>query len=439
MADVQTNDYKLMRARKGRMIAGVAAGLAKSSGLDVTVVRLCIGATMISGLGIAAYILMWIVIPEESPKRGRVVEPAPDSTARIIRITLFTLAALSVVNKVGGFSPFTTPNSGGMGLDGLFGLILLGIGVFVLFSRHRPDRNWWEPTSPPSSATTPSRRPPAPADDDFTTAYAEAAATRPGRTATAEYYFDDYEEYADEEYADEEVDDAFDAARPRVAMVTAAGLQRSGGAALAWARVVGWLLLIWFTVAGLAMTALWFMGATSVRAPAILAGVSWLVWTAVTNTLLHAKFARAIIPSLALLLIPVAIGTASTRFVGGVGETVVDPAIVGQDKSYRAAVGRLDLDFGDTKFLDRNTTINGRTGVGAIFVTVPDDAAVTVSARNGVGATSLFGAEANRRGRATRSYEGCEGGPNLKLILRTGAGYIEVVRSNGQAEARCPA
>src|SRR5687768_11272530 len=120
--------YKLMRARKGRMLGGVAAGLAKSSGLDVAVVRICIGATVLTfGLGVPAYILMWVVLPEESPKRGRVIEPAPEHVARAIRVSIVVVAALSVLNQFNGFSPFSNPSADGFGWGGLVGLILVGI------------------------------------------------------------------------------------------------------------------------------------------------------------------------------------------------------------------------------------------------------------------------------------------------------------------------
>src|SRR5207244_5708076 len=106
MADVRINEYRLMRSRHGRMLGGVAAGLAQASGMDVTLVRLCIGAMVIAGFGVPVYILMWIILPEESAKRGRVIQPAPESTARGIRIALVVLAALSLLKKVGGFLAF---------------------------------------------------------------------------------------------------------------------------------------------------------------------------------------------------------------------------------------------------------------------------------------------------------------------------------------------
>ena len=59
----------LRRSRSDRMIAGVCAGLAHHFGLDVTLMRvLYVLASILSVAfpGILVYIILWIVIPEES-------------------------------------------------------------------------------------------------------------------------------------------------------------------------------------------------------------------------------------------------------------------------------------------------------------------------------------------------------------------------------------
>jgi len=58
---------KLMRSKKNRVIAGVCGGLGNYFGIDPTVVRLLwVLFTFISGgAGILAYIIAWIIIPEE--------------------------------------------------------------------------------------------------------------------------------------------------------------------------------------------------------------------------------------------------------------------------------------------------------------------------------------------------------------------------------------
>jgi phage shock protein C len=58
---------KLVRPKKGRMIAGVAAGLANYFGVDVTVIRLLWVFLLLPGglPGIFPYVICWFVIPSE--------------------------------------------------------------------------------------------------------------------------------------------------------------------------------------------------------------------------------------------------------------------------------------------------------------------------------------------------------------------------------------
>ena len=57
----------LVRVRKGRMIAGVCAGIAEYLGVDVTMVRLIVAvvAVITGGTGALAYLVAWALIPEE--------------------------------------------------------------------------------------------------------------------------------------------------------------------------------------------------------------------------------------------------------------------------------------------------------------------------------------------------------------------------------------
>ena len=58
---------RLCRSKKNRIIAGVCAGMGEYLGIDVTVIRLLwILFTFLSiGAGILAYIIAWIILPEE--------------------------------------------------------------------------------------------------------------------------------------------------------------------------------------------------------------------------------------------------------------------------------------------------------------------------------------------------------------------------------------
>jgi phage shock protein PspC (stress-responsive transcriptional regulator) len=57
---------KLYRSRKNRTIGGVAAGLAEYFDIDPTLVRIIFVVSLfMGGSGFVAYILLWIIVPEE--------------------------------------------------------------------------------------------------------------------------------------------------------------------------------------------------------------------------------------------------------------------------------------------------------------------------------------------------------------------------------------
>lgn len=57
---------RLYRARDGRVVAGVCAGLAAYFGVDPTLVRLAFAVfAVFGGFGILLYLGAWLLIPEE--------------------------------------------------------------------------------------------------------------------------------------------------------------------------------------------------------------------------------------------------------------------------------------------------------------------------------------------------------------------------------------
>jgi phage shock protein PspC (stress-responsive transcriptional regulator) len=60
----------LARSRKGRMVAGICAGIAGYFGVDVTLVRVIVAviAVITGGAGVLAYLVAWAIIPEEGEK-----------------------------------------------------------------------------------------------------------------------------------------------------------------------------------------------------------------------------------------------------------------------------------------------------------------------------------------------------------------------------------
>jgi phage shock protein C len=57
---------KLYRSRKNRQLAGVCGGLVEYFNTDVTLIRvLFVVFAVLGGPGLLAYILLWIIVPEE--------------------------------------------------------------------------------------------------------------------------------------------------------------------------------------------------------------------------------------------------------------------------------------------------------------------------------------------------------------------------------------
>jgi phage shock protein PspC (stress-responsive transcriptional regulator) len=56
---------QLRRSADDRMLAGVAGGIARYLGADVTLVRVIIALALFTGVGVALYIAAWLLIPED--------------------------------------------------------------------------------------------------------------------------------------------------------------------------------------------------------------------------------------------------------------------------------------------------------------------------------------------------------------------------------------
>jgi phage shock protein PspC (stress-responsive transcriptional regulator) len=62
----QPQGRRLRRSADDKMLAGVAGGIARYLGADVTLVRVIIAALVLfTGVGAAAYAVAWLLIPED--------------------------------------------------------------------------------------------------------------------------------------------------------------------------------------------------------------------------------------------------------------------------------------------------------------------------------------------------------------------------------------
>ncbi|MCE5176820.1 MAG: PspC domain-containing protein [Caldisericales bacterium] len=98
---------RLYRSRKERVIGGVCGGIGVYFGIDPTLTRIIwVAATLLGGAGIIAYIVAWIVIPEEP------------------RIEETEVASAEIENY--------KPNTMKLGL--IIGGFILAIGIMLLLS-----------------------------------------------------------------------------------------------------------------------------------------------------------------------------------------------------------------------------------------------------------------------------------------------------------------
>src|SRR3954453_23619487 len=118
----------LRRDRANRILGGVAAGIARTYGLDVTLVRVLWIIAAIAWIGIPAYVVAWIAIP---PDDGRADE-RPRDIGLLAGLALVGIGVLIAANR---FVP------DGLRVGGRFvaPLLLIGGGVAILVLR-RPGR-----------------------------------------------------------------------------------------------------------------------------------------------------------------------------------------------------------------------------------------------------------------------------------------------------------
>jgi phage shock protein C len=81
--ETQTRPQPLRRPTQGRMLAGVAAGIADYLSVDVTVVRIVLAVLAIAGgAGVPIYIAGWLLIPEEGAEKSILSEFIDSRQAR---------------------------------------------------------------------------------------------------------------------------------------------------------------------------------------------------------------------------------------------------------------------------------------------------------------------------------------------------------------------
>lgn len=117
-------ENRLVRVHEGRVVGGVATGLARHLKLDVTLVRLAfVALTFINGIGVLIYLVLWIIMPDEEMVGG--------DTSDSIRANVEDIA--SQAQRAGRQVGDSLRGEGGNTQVQLFiGVALVGLGVLFM-------------------------------------------------------------------------------------------------------------------------------------------------------------------------------------------------------------------------------------------------------------------------------------------------------------------
>lgn len=120
---------RLQRSRRDRMVGGVCGGIAHYLDVDPVLIRIAVVAlTLSGGLGVLAYVVAWIVIPDADDEPERPVIRADRHTVAIaVGAALVGLGGLLILRQwLPGF---------GAGL--FWPLVVVAAGALVLISARR--------------------------------------------------------------------------------------------------------------------------------------------------------------------------------------------------------------------------------------------------------------------------------------------------------------
>lgn len=372
----------LVRRRRGRMVAGVAAGVARHLGIDVTLVRIgFVVLAFIGGTGILAYAAGWVLLPEKHGASSTESWESERGPSFWIGIGLLVVAAIVLVEH-------TTPFGSGIGTP----LVLIAAGVALW--KVAQDRS--EPTSPPTAGATPT-------DADTARGTVEpqrgSGWTPPPVPARR---------------ADRGRDWTPPPAPPRSRSVLgrvtiAVVLLALGGGAIA-----DQLDLLRFTAADAAATALGIVG------------VGLLVGTWFGR-------ARGLIV-LGIMLVPVVVATSFLRGTGidvgaGAGERVhVVSTASGLEPEYSLGAGKMELDVSGLEPPGGGVSTAVRLGAGEVRLHVPEDTHVVIDARVQLGVLDLPGVDRAGPGLTERLELGSVGDPGgtLHVDVELGVGELSV-------------
>jgi phage shock protein PspC (stress-responsive transcriptional regulator) len=421
--------WRFQRRERGRMIAGVATGMADAFHIDVVVVRVLwvVAAVATFGVAVAAYGICWLAFPSERSDAplSQIRRRHGDSNAGfVVGLVLLGLGALFVLGRL------SRPLGHGAGVG--WAVVLIAAGLAVLFLRH-PDHD----------AVHDAPRPPAPAIPAAPEAPATAGPpATPGATGDAGASAAGIPAETSEDPT-----------------TSTAWSQQSSWPRPPWPPGPRWsrphdprpprrprrrsfltpLTISVLLIGAGAAALLDSVDAVHLTLAAVLASGLIVVGGALVLSTWFGR-GRGLIPiGVLLLLATIPASLIDVPITGGIGERQYHPVARAElRRNYELGIGHLVVDLRDAPLSGRVTTITGSLGIGELDVDVPGNVQVDVRAHAGAGATEIFGHLDDGLAHDTHRVAGIPRSGVLHLVLRVGAGSIHVRRWSAAAGAYLP-
>mgnify|MGYP000005551154 CR=1 FL=1 len=128
---------RLCRLKEERIIAGVCAGVADYFEIDPTIVRIVWLLSAFAGFGILAYLVCWIIMPEQNPSVSADSYPNGNSAAdkekskQVLGIVLIVVGSIFLIDRF--FQWFD--------LSIIIPAAIIVLGLYILYGARRT-KSW---------------------------------------------------------------------------------------------------------------------------------------------------------------------------------------------------------------------------------------------------------------------------------------------------------
>jgi phage shock protein PspC (stress-responsive transcriptional regulator) len=400
------------RPRRGRMVAGVAAGIGRRYGIDPVIVRVVLVVSAVyGGAGLLFYLLGWLLLPGESDEVSAaeaLIHRGRSSTSALLTV-LLCLALIPASSFVLG-GPIST----------VVGAIMVLAAMYLLHrarSGYRPEvspvemelgRTLWG-ADPPAGAAPTAGNPPG---DPNRSAVPPSPGVGQGRQGDAEDSPPAWDPLGAAPFAWDLPNPSPPAAEP---------MQRQRRPRVGWATVGAALVV----TAGLAVVSP-HVGWLDLRHDV---GIVLAVLGAGMVAGSFVRGGRGLIgPALILALIGLVLPIAGLDRWAGMGNARYEPSVINDvQPTYQHSAGNMIVDLSQLAGSGTvHTTIT--EGAGNLSVRVPADATVRASCHTNVGTVDCLGAHDNGPNADRQASQNGTDGLTIIVTATNGAGYLEVTR-----------